>query len=79
MAANSPIGESVALTLTALGGMPMIAPGDDLAAAMLAALDASGQAALTRDLEALLREHNRGGCESLVFPGDYVEVVAVRR
>jgi SAM-dependent methyltransferase len=44
-----------------------------------AALDATGQAALTRDLEALLREHNRGGSESLVIPGDYVEVVAVRR
>lgn len=44
-----------------------------------AALDESGQAALTRDLEALLREHDRGGGDSLVVPADYLEIVAVRR
>jgi SAM-dependent methyltransferase len=44
-----------------------------------AALDKKGQAALTHDLEALLREHNRGGTESLLIPADYLEVVAVRR
>jgi SAM-dependent methyltransferase len=44
-----------------------------------AALDADGQAALTKDLEALLGEHNRGGSDSLIVPADYLEVVAVRR
>lgn len=44
-----------------------------------AALDANGQAALTNDLELLLREHNRGGSDSLIVPADYLEVVAVRR
>jgi SAM-dependent methyltransferase len=44
-----------------------------------AALDENGRAALTRDLEALLREHDRGGGNSLVVPADYLEVVAVRR
>jgi SAM-dependent methyltransferase len=44
-----------------------------------AALDDAGQAALTKDLEALLAEHDRGGGHSLVVPGDYLEVVAVRR
>ncbi|HSO31900.1 MAG TPA: class I SAM-dependent methyltransferase [Labilithrix sp.] len=43
-----------------------------------AALDEGGRAALTRDLEALLREHDRGGGASLVVPADYIEVVAVR-
>lgn len=44
-----------------------------------AALDAAGQDAFTRDLEALLAEHDRGGDYSLVVPADYLEVVAVRR
>jgi hypothetical protein len=44
-----------------------------------AALDERGQAALQKELEALLREHDRGGGASLVIPGEYVEVVAVRR
>lgn len=44
-----------------------------------AALDDRGQASLTKDLEALLAEHDRGGSHSLVVPGDYLEVVAVRR
>ncbi|CAN5875940.1 class I SAM-dependent methyltransferase [soil metagenome] len=43
-----------------------------------AALDEAGRAALTSDLEALLREHDRGGGASLVVPADYIEVVAVR-
>lgn len=44
-----------------------------------AALDEKGQAALTSDLEALVRENDRGGPTSLVVPADYIEVVAVRR
>lgn len=44
-----------------------------------AALDESGQAGLTRDLDALLREHDRGGGGSLVVPADYLEIVAVKR
>jgi ubiquinone/menaquinone biosynthesis C-methylase UbiE len=44
-----------------------------------AVLDDSGRAALTRDVEALVREHNRGGGDSIVIPAEYVEAVAVRR
>lgn len=44
-----------------------------------AALDEKGQASLTKDLETLLAEHNRSGLGALVVPGDYLEVVAVRR
>ncbi len=44
-----------------------------------AALDEVGQAALTKGLEALIREYDRGGGDSLVVPADYLEVVAVRR
>lgn len=44
-----------------------------------AALDDAGRAALTADLEALIREHDRGGESSLVVPAAYLEVVAVRR
>ena len=43
------------------------------------ALDERGRAALTSDLEALLREHDRGGGTSLVVPADYLEIIAVRR
>jgi SAM-dependent methyltransferase len=43
------------------------------------ALDEAGQAALTKDLEALIAEFARGGGSSLVVPADYLEVVAVRR
>lgn len=43
------------------------------------ALDANGRASLTRDLEALIRDHDRGGGGTLVIPADYLEVVAVRR
>lgn len=44
-----------------------------------ARLDESARVGLTRDLDALLREHDRGGGDSLVVPGDYLEIVAVRR
>ncbi|MBX3191293.1 MAG: methyltransferase domain-containing protein [Labilithrix sp.] len=43
-----------------------------------AALDDDGRAALHADLEALLRKHARGG-RGLVVPGEYLEIVAVRR
>ena len=42
-------------------------------------LDETGRAALTSDLGALLAKHDRGGGRGLVVPGDYLEVVAVRR
>ena len=42
------------------------------------ALDDAGRAALTSDLEHLIRDHNRGGASSVVIPADYLEVVAVR-
>jgi len=44
-----------------------------------AALDDTGQAALRKELEALLREHDRGGGRSLVVPAEYLEIVAMRR
>ncbi|HJS03314.1 MAG TPA: class I SAM-dependent methyltransferase [Variovorax sp.] len=40
-----------------------------------AALDAQGQAGLERDITALLHEFNSAGRESLVVPGEYLEVV----
>ena len=43
-----------------------------------AALDARGQAALEADLLALLASLDRGGPDSLVVPGEYLEVVIVR-
>lgn len=43
-----------------------------------AALDASGQEALHAALLELLGRHNRGGDDSLVVPGDYLEAV-IRR
>ena len=46
---------------------------------VFAALDDKAQAAFTKDLEALLAEHDRGGGHSLVVPADYLEVVALRR
>lgn len=42
------------------------------------ALDASGQAALERDLLAVAGRFNRSGDATLVAPGDYLEVVATR-
>ena len=43
-----------------------------------AALDAAGQAALARDIAALLERHNVAGPQSLVVPGEYLEVVVTR-
>ncbi|MFZ5842516.1 MAG: class I SAM-dependent methyltransferase [Pseudomonadota bacterium] len=40
-----------------------------------AALDATQQAALERDILALLGTHNVGGAQSLVVPAEYLEVV----
>ena len=40
-----------------------------------AALDASQQAALERDILALLDSHNIGGTQSLIVPAEYLEVV----
>jgi len=44
-----------------------------------AALDAGGQAALEHDLLALLGRRNVAGGQVLVVPGEYLEVVVVRR
>ena len=43
-----------------------------------AALDETGQARLQADLVALLESLNVGGAESLVVPGEYLEVVITR-
>jgi ubiquinone/menaquinone biosynthesis C-methylase UbiE len=43
-----------------------------------AALDAHGQAGLERDLIELLRRFNQGGDDTLIVPGEYLEVVATR-
>ena len=43
-----------------------------------AALDAAGQAALQRDIAALLERLNVAGKSSLVVPGEYLEVVIVK-
>ena len=42
-------------------------------------LDAAGQERLAADLEALLREHNRSGDDTLVLHSEYLEIVATRR
>jgi ubiquinone/menaquinone biosynthesis C-methylase UbiE len=44
-----------------------------------AALDAAKQAALEEDITALLEQHNVAGKSSLVVPGEYLEVVIVKR
>jgi SAM-dependent methyltransferase len=44
-----------------------------------AALDEAGQIRLYSDLVALLERHNVGGANSLVVPGEYLEVVVVRQ
>lgn len=44
-----------------------------------AALDASGQAALERDLTTLLQDRNSAGPTSLVVPAEYLEVVITKR
>jgi ubiquinone/menaquinone biosynthesis C-methylase UbiE len=43
------------------------------------ALDGAGQEALTRDLLDLMARFNRSGDGDLVAPGEYLQVVAVRR
>ncbi len=44
-----------------------------------AALDAAGQERLTADLETMIGQHNRADDGTLVVPGEYLEVVAIRR
>jgi SAM-dependent methyltransferase len=44
-----------------------------------AALDGVQQAALEKDIAALLERHNVAGKSSLVVPGEYLEVVIVKR
>lgn len=44
-----------------------------------AALDPNGQARLTADLTALLERLNVGGQSSLVVPGEYLEVVIIKK
>jgi ubiquinone/menaquinone biosynthesis C-methylase UbiE len=44
-----------------------------------AALDAAGQAALERDLLALVERLNRSADGSMVVPGEYLEIVITRR
>ena len=43
------------------------------------ALDDAGKAALVADITALLETYNRGGADSLVVPGEYLEVVLEKR
>jgi hypothetical protein len=42
-------------------------------------LDPAGQEALVRDLEELLDRWNTSGDGTIVVPGDYLEVVAIKR
>ena len=44
-----------------------------------AALETSAQAALERDIIALIGQFNRSGDGTMVVPSDYLEVVIVRR
>jgi hypothetical protein len=44
-----------------------------------AALDPSRQARLTADITALLERLNVGGANTLVVPGEYLEVVITRK
>jgi SAM-dependent methyltransferase len=44
-----------------------------------AALDSAGQAALARDITALLDRFNTAGPDSLVVPSEYLEIVITRR
>jgi len=43
-----------------------------------AALDSSGQKALAADITALLERLNIGGSDSLIVPGEYLEVVVTK-
>ncbi len=42
------------------------------------ALDEAGQEALARDIEELVHRYNRSADETVVWPGDYLEMVAIR-
>ncbi|MBV9787620.1 MAG: class I SAM-dependent methyltransferase [Chloroflexi bacterium] len=44
-----------------------------------AALDETGQTALTHDITELVQRFNQGGADSLIVPSEYLEVVATRR
>ena len=44
-----------------------------------ARLDATAQAGLERDIRALLERLDTGGGRSLVVPGEYLQVVIVKR
>ena len=44
-----------------------------------AALDDAGKQALERDLTALLERFNTAGADSLIVPGEYLEVVIIKR
>ena len=44
-----------------------------------AALDPSARDALAKEITALLERHNVGGVSSLIVPGEYLEVVIVKR
>ena len=46
---------------------------------IFAALDAKGQAALEQDIVKLLAELNVAGADSLVVPGEYLEIVITKR
>ena len=43
------------------------------------ALDGEGQRRQAADMEALVREHNVSGDDTVVFPSEYLEIVATRR
>jgi ubiquinone/menaquinone biosynthesis C-methylase UbiE len=43
-----------------------------------AALDATGQAALQRDILALIEQHNHSGDATMVVPSEYLEIVITR-
>jgi ubiquinone/menaquinone biosynthesis C-methylase UbiE len=43
------------------------------------ALDTAGRQALERDITALLEQMNTAGAESLVVPGEYLEIVVTKR
>jgi hypothetical protein len=44
-----------------------------------AALEPEGQAALERDLRALIAQFNRSGDDSMIVPSEYLEIVITRR
>lgn len=44
-----------------------------------AALDATGQESLAKDILALLNRYNIAGAASLVVPGEYLEVIITKR